>query len=376
MAAYLLRRGIKMIAVLLLSSLVIYGLLSLVPGGPLAGLKFQGTSSRDRVTNEDVERLSVFYDLDLRVTCRFTRWLVGWPKLTAFKNDGSLDAQVIMAWCKPALDTGASHRDKGGMLLGDMGRSWKVAKGIEVSRLIRGRLGNTVLLMGAATLLSLLIAVPIGIYSAVRQYSRFDYIATTASFFGIAMPVFWFGLLMIMLFAYNFKRWGLPYLPTGNITAIRSYTVPLLGTVAPESGLDRILHLIMPTIVLSLLYMAQWSRFTRSSMLEVLRQDYVRTARAKGLLERVVVTKHALRNALIPLVTIVTLQIPGIFSGAILTETVFNWQGMGRLYISALSQSDWPVVMALLFITAVLFVFSNLLADVMYTIVDPRIRYA
>ncbi len=375
MATYLVRRGIQMIVVLFLSSMAIYGLLSLVPGGPLTELKMRSASTRDRVTNEDIERLSVFYDLDLQVPCRFTRWLVGWPKLAAFQDDGSLKAQMVMVWCQPDLDKGSTHRDKGGILFGDMDRSWRVAKGVEVSRLIRSRLGNTILLMGAATLLSLLIAVPIGIFSAVKQYSRFDYAATTASLFGIAMPVFWFGLLMIMMFAYNFKRWGLPYLPTGNITAIRLYTVPLLGTVMPESGLDRILHLIMPTIVLSLLYMAQWSRFTRSSMLEVLRHDYVRTARAKGLLERVVVTKHALRNALIPLVTIITLQIPGIFSGAILTETVFNWLGMGRLYISALSQSDWPVVMALLFITAVLFVFSNLMADVMYTIVDPRIKY-
>jgi peptide/nickel transport system permease protein len=139
--------------------------------------------------------------------------------------------------------------------------------------------------------------------------------------------------------------------------------------------MDRVLHLLMPTIVLSLLYMAGWSRFTRTSMLEVMRQDYVRTARAKGLVERVVISKHALRNALIPIITIVALQLPGLFTGAIMTETVFAYPGMGRLYFNAMTQSDWPVVMAILFITAILVVISNLAADLAYAAVDPRIRY-
>jgi peptide/nickel transport system permease protein len=145
--------------------------------------------------------------------------------------------------------------------------------------------------------------------------------------------------------------------------------------VTPGSLVDRVVHIIMPAAMLSLLYMAGWSRFMRASMLEVLRQDYVRTARAKGLMERMVIIRHALRNALIPIITIVMFQIPGIFGGAILTETIFSYPGMGRLYFDALSRSDWPVVMAILFITAVLVVIATLTADVLYTVVDPRIRY-
>ena len=196
---------------------------------------------------------------------------------------------------------------------------------------------------------------------------------------GVSMPVFWFGLLMIILFTYLFQRWGLPYLPSGDVYSLRAPRagsfLNLLGA-GPGSLLDRLVHLFMPATVLSLLYMAGWSRYMRTSMLEVLRQDYVRTARAKGLVERLVITKHAMRNALIPMITIVVFQIPGIFSGATMTETIFNWTGIGRLYFDALNQSDWPVIMALLFITALLVVFATLLSDILYTVVDPRIRYS
>jgi peptide/nickel transport system permease protein len=143
----------------------------------------------------------------------------------------------------------------------------------------------------------------------------------------------------------------------------------------PGGIVDRMVHIMMPAMVLSLLYMAGWSRFMRSSMLEVLRQDFVRTARAKGLRERAVVAKHAFRNALIPIITIVVFTIPGIFSGAILTETIFSYPGIGRLYFDALGQSDWPIVMIILFISAILVVIATLLGDVLYTVVDPRIRY-
>jgi peptide/nickel transport system permease protein len=242
---------------------------------------------------------------------------------------------------------------------------------------------NTLILMVFATVFSLVIALPIGIFSAVRQYSRMDYVFTTFTFFGTAMPVFWFGLMMIILFGGNqspiYKVFGLPYLPTGNVILLRP---PLPGSleeildVTPGSTLDILIHAVLPTTVLSLLYMAGWSRFMRSSMLEVLRQEYVRVARAKGLHERVVIYKHALRNALIPLITIVVFQIPGIFGGATITETVFNWPGMGFLYVNALGRSDYPVAMAFLFISSVLVVVASLLGDILYTIVDPRIRFS
>ena len=269
------------------------------------------------------------------------------------------------------------HADRRGVLRMDWGTSWKLATGQSVFMLIESRLTNTILLMSLSTLISLLIAVPVGILSAVKQYSTLDYAVTSFSFFGSAMPVFWFGLMMILIFSYKFRDWGLPSMPAGGVFMTRpapAGQVLAYLNAKPGSLTDRAVHLVMPAIVLSLFYMANWSRFTRSSMLEVLRQDYVRTARAKGLRERIVIGKHALRNALIPLITIVVFQIPGIFGGATITETVFSYQGIGRLYYDALIQSDWPVVMIILLITAILVVFATLLGDILYTLVDPRIR--
>jgi peptide/nickel transport system permease protein len=201
---------------------------------------------------------------------------------------------------------------------------------------------------------------------------------TTFSFFGISMPAFWFGLMLIIIFGLKFKEWGLPYMPTGNVVDLRilpGSMAALLGITAGSFG-DYLLHLVLPVAMLSLLSMAGWSRFMRSSMLEVLRQDYVRTARAKGLRERSVILKHAARNALIPLITIVVFEIPAIFGGAIITETIFNYPGMGRLFIQALSADDWPIVMAYLFISAILVVIATLIGDILYTVVDPRIRFS
>ncbi|HUF37433.1 MAG TPA: ABC transporter permease subunit [Anaerolineales bacterium] len=261
----------------------------------------------------------------------------------------------------------------------DFGKSWRLSPSQPVSSLIMSRLGNTIILMSMATLISILVGIPIGIYSAIHQYSRVDYAVTTFSFFGSAMPVFWFGLMMILLFSVMFNNWGLPFLPTGGVSSVRTpqpgSLLAALGAT-PGSFVDRSIHLLMPTLVLSLLYLASWSRYSRSSMLEVLRQDYVRTARAKGLIERVVIIKHALRNALIPIVTILVFDIAGIFSGAILTETIFSYPGMGSLYFAALGQNDWPVVMAFLMITAILVVIATLSRDILYTIVDPRIRFS
>lgn len=265
-----------------------------------------------------------------------------------------------------------------GMVRLDFGWSWKLAKGQPVTDLIMSRLGNTILLMSTAILLSLIVGIPIGIYSAVHQYSKMDYVATTFAFFGSAMPVFWFGLMLILIFTYQFKQWGLPFMPSTGVLSVREAPPGSLLSVinvVPGSLVDRGVHIVLPALMLSLLYMAGWSRYSRSSMLEVLRMDYVRTARAKGLFERVVIIKHALRNALIPVVTILVFDIAAIFSGAILTETIFSYPGMGRLYFDALAQSDWPVVMAYLFIVAVLVVIATLVRDIIYTFIDPRIRF-
>ncbi len=270
------------------------------------------------------------------------------------------------------------HGTGHGVLRFDFGKSWSVARGQPISDIMQSRLKNTLTLSIAATVLSLVVAIPIGIYSAVKQYSRLDYIVTTFTFFGTAMPVFWLGLMLVLIFSVKFREWGLPYFPAGGVTSVRT---PPQGSllrvlnIKPGDFVDHAVHLILPTLTLGLLQMAAWSRYTRASMLEVLRQDYVRTARAKGLAERLVIVKHAMRNALIPVVTIIVFTIPGIFSGATITETIFSWHGMGRLYFDALGADDWPLVMVFLFIVAVLTVIATLVGDILYTIVDPRIRY-
>ena len=243
-----------------------------------------------------------------------------------------------------------------------------------VSDLLLSRLPKTIQLIGLSTLLSLMIGIPLGVYSAVRQYSKFDYIFTSLAFMGSAMPSFFFGIVMILQFSIIPKDAGWPYVHAGLSESVRGYTIPMIGAVEAGSFKDRILHLVLPVAVLTLIQIAGWSRFVRASMLEVMKQDYVRTARAKGLSERAVILKHAFRNALIPFITIVVFTIPGLFSGAIITESIFAWPGMGRLYLLALGDSDYPVAMAIFFILAVLTVIATLLRDVLYTVVDPRIR--
>lgn len=375
MTNYLIRRFIQMTVVVVVSSMAIYFLLWLAPGGPLDELKLAGAGGRANqgFTEEQIQKIGEYLGLHRGPVWGYVAWLTGEDWFPAI---GREDLQT--STCR-SVETTCSK----GVLRGDFGTSWQVARGSPVSTVLASRLRNTLILMVSATVISLVIAIPIGIFSAVKQYSRLDYVMTSFSFFGTAMPVFWFGLMMIILFGGNqsplYKAFGFPYLPTGNVILVRD---PLPGSleallsVEPGSWLDIAIHAILPTMVLSLLYMAGWSRFMRSSMLEVLRQDYVRTARAKGLRERLVIIKHAMRNALIPLITIVVFQIPGIFGGATITETVFNWPGMGFLYVFALGANDYPVAMAFLFISSVLVVIASLLGDILYTVVDPRIRFS
>jgi peptide/nickel transport system permease protein len=262
-----------------------------------------------------------------------------------------------------------------GVFFGDFGDSWGILRDRPVSQVLLSRIPLTIRLLGIATLISLIIGIPLGLYSAVRQYSFFDYLVTSLAFIGSSMPTFFFGIIMILLFAIIFKRAGWIYLPPGDAVSVRDYVIPLIGKIESGSFPDHILHMIMPTSVLVFVSVATWSRFVRASMLEVLRQDYVRTARAKGLRERVVIMKHGFRNALIPFVTVVVFTIPGTFGGAIITETIFNWPGMGRLFFDALGRNDYPVSMAILLITAGLTVVATLLGDVLYTLVDPRIKF-
>jgi peptide/nickel transport system permease protein len=236
-----------------------------------------------------------------------------------------------------------------------------------------GRIVNTLLLTSTALLLSLLLAFPIGIISAVRQYSKLDYAVTAFSFVGLSMPTFWLGLMLIIFLAVLPKQWHfqngwnwLPYLPPGSVT-----------DVGREQDIaNRLYHLVLPVAVLSFVNIAQFSRFVRGSMLDVLRQDYVRTAWAKGLGQRAVILRHALRNALIPVITIVALSLPTLVSGAIATETVFAYAGMGQLFFTSVQQLDVPLIMGFLLIVTATIVVSNLIADVLYALADPRIHYS
>jgi peptide/nickel transport system permease protein len=353
-------------------------------------------NSRTRITEEDIARIRSYFELDLYLPIRFSRWLVGEPRgaivignyeffgdsvVGCRKDMEEIDPQsgeIVVTGCKEyvRLRDLASRRTSRGVLFLDFGNSWRITRDRPVSTLILQRLPKTVQLMGIELLISLIIGIPLGVYSAVKQYSKFDYFFTTLAFMGSAMPTFFFGILVIMIFSVAFKNWGLPYLPPGLSAAVRDYSMPVLGTVKAGSALDLGLHLVLPVSVLAFHSISAWSRYIRGTMLEVLRQDYVRTARAKGLIERIVILKHALRNALIPFVTIIVFAIPALFGGAIITESIFSWPGMGRLFILALGDYDYPVAMAFFFIEAILVVVATLLADILYTVVDPRIKFA
>ncbi len=398
MSVYLIRRVLQMILVIFISSVATYALLSLAPGGPLAGLRQIQQSGRFQITQEDIARIRAQYELDLYLPVRFSRWWIGQPRGPLVIGGKEFFGDLVIGCSQPVEEeflneksgayetriTGCVHyvhlkdlvgrRTSRGILFGDFGLSWRLLRDRPVSDLLLSRLVKTLQLIGLETLLSILIGIPLGVYSAVKQYSKFDYFFTSLAFMGSAMPTFFFGLLMIIAFSILPKNAGLPYLPAGLSESVRDYTIPLLGTITAGSAADRALHLVLPVAVLTMVNVSFWSRYIRSSMLEVLRQDYVRTARAKGLKESVVILKHALRNGLIPFVTIVVFTLPGLFSGAIITESIFAWPGMGRLYLLALGDYDYPVAMAIFFILAVLTVIATLLRDILYTVVDPRIR--
>lgn len=228
-----------------------------------------------------------------------------------------------------------------------------------------GRIGNTLQLMLPAILISLLIAIPLGILSAYKQYSWLDYIVNFLAFIGISLPVFWFAIMVIFLFGEQ-----LQWLPAGGIQTPGIQEEGLWAVLE-----DRFTHAALPILVLSIAYTGRWLRYMRSSMLEVLPSDYVRTARAKGLGESTVILKHAMRNALIPVVTVLALSVPALFGGAVLTETVFSWPGIGRLQYDAVMNSDYYVAIVVFLISASLVMLGNLLADVAYVVVDPRIRH-
>jgi peptide/nickel transport system permease protein len=248
-------------------------------------------------------------------------------------------------------------------LHGDFGRSLR--DGTPVIQHILVRLPASLELTVTAILVGVALAVPIGVVSALRRGSRFDNLLTGVSVAGFAVPQFWLGLMAILLFSVTFKGWGLPWLPSGGQQS----------TIGGGDPLDLLAHLVLPATVLSFVYLSIWSRFVRSSTLEVLSQDYTRTARAKGMTERRVVYVHALRNSIVPLVTLVGLELPGVLAGGLVVETVFSWPGVGLLTYESAKSYDFTMVMGTTTFVALAVVLGNLIADLLYAMLDPRIRY-
>lgn len=316
MARFLLHRLWQSLLVLAIMSFVIYGLMGLMPGDPIDLM----ISSNPHVTSEDAARLRALYGLDKPIVERYGNWLQA-----AFS--------------------------------GDLGYSRAYAR--PVPEVLAPALVNTLWLLGSALVLSILIALPVGILAAARPYSRFDYAVNLLAFAGISVPVFWLGLLLIMVFAVM-----LGVLPAGGTGAIG------------DAGLwERLRYLILPVATLTMASVGGHTRYVRSAMIEVLRQDYIRMARAKGVGRRRVLFRHALRNALIPVVTVLALDLGFLFSGALVTETIFAYPGMGKMIFDAIMGNDFNLALVALLFATGLTLAGNLLADLAYAWLDPRISY-
>ncbi|RAZ76030.1 ABC transporter permease [Mesorhizobium atlanticum] len=314
MARFLIGRLWQSIVLLLLVSLIGFMVLNLAPGGPLS--QFALTPG---MTKEALDRIAEQMGLNRPLPVQYLDWL----------------------WKLVRGDWGKSFRDNRPVL-----------------DVIGSHLFATLLLMGASTLLSMLVGAWIGIRSAVRRGSLFDYSMTVLCFVALSVPTFWIGLVAIFLFSLR-----LGWLPAGN-----------MYTVGDGSVRDILIHLVMPTCVLALVNVATWARYMRTATLEVINQDFVRTAHAKGLAPRRILMKHIVGNALLPMITLAGMQLPTLLGGALVTETVFTWPGMGRLFLDSLGYNDYPVVMGLLMFSAILVLAGNLIADLLVAFVDPRIR--
>ena len=315
MLSYIIRRLLQAIPLLIGVSMIGFGLMQLAPGGPLAVYTLNPT-----ITAQDIERIKHIFGLDQPVYIQYLKWAYG-------------------------------------MFTGTWGFTF--FGGRPVREVILERIPATFLLMGSAMSLAIILGMLIGILGAVKRYSVFDYLATTGAMVALSFPTFWFGLMTIFIFA---DRLG--WLPSGGM-----FTLGEEGNI-----MDSLYHLILPTVVLALVLVAQWSRYTRSSFLEVIHQDYIRTARSKGLSGKRLLFRHAFPNAVVPLVALAGIQLPWLFSGALVTETIFSWPGMGRLFVDALTVKEYPILMGMIMLTAFTVIVGNLVADVAMSLIDPRIR--
>lgn len=316
MLRFLMGRLGQSLILLFIVSLIGFSVLMLAPGGPMS--QFALTPG---ISKEELDKIATQMGLNRPILVQYADWL----------------------W---------------GLVRGDWGKSFR--DGRPVLEIIGGHLFATLLLMVSSTVIAIGLGTWIGIKGAVKRYSIFDYAATVGAMVALSIPTFWFGLVAIYIFSLR-----LGWLPAGN-----------MYTIGDQSVLDYLHHLVMPAMVLALVNVAIWSRYMRTATLEVINQDFVKTARAKGLSPRRVLMKHVVGNALIPMITLAGLQLPTLLGGALVTETVFTWPGMGRLFLDSLGYSDYPVIMGLLMFSAILVIIGNLLADLITAFVDPRIRLA
>jgi len=339
---YLIKRFLQGIPLLFIISVVLFALMMSM-GDPVA------TMGGRRVTRAaDYERLKRQLGLDTPIYTQYFYWLVGntWTRID-LDGDGVAEASGTRL----------------GILRGDFGTSLVNRK--PVMQVIGERIPNTLILMLTGELIVILGALLVGVYSALRQYSLLDHVVTALSFIGYSMPIFFIALLLMFVFAVLFKRWGLPYMPT-------------VGMFDPQVGKtfgQVVYHMVLPVISMSVVSLASYSRYIRSTMLDVLNQDYIRTARSKGLPRRLVIFVHALKNASLPIATIVGLDLPFLLGGAVVTERIFAWPGMGRLFLDHVSRADTPVVIGILMLVAVAVIVFQIITDVVYAWLDPRIRY-
>ena len=383
MLAYITRRLVYGLVTLLALSMIVFMLLQLSGGGPLDRLRLNPRMQ------PVIAQLTELWGLDQPIWRQYVTWLKNYvtPSEFAINNFAAvLIALAVASAATYAIAKFMKSHWKGAAILA----VWAVAIFVVLSSitikfnwgvsfqgagdvwdLVFGRLGATLRLGFSALFLALLIGIPLGIYQAIRQYSFFDQLGTTAAFIAFSTPIFIVGVGLQLIFALYFEKW----------TGVKLFYVAGMNspnfsemTFWQQIG-DTLQHLVLPAVSIALISLAGYSRFQRASMLEVLHSDYLRTAKAKGLPRSKVIVKHALRNALIPIVTLVSLDIAFIIGGAIITETIFGWPGVGRLYITAIGTVDYPVVMAIVMIIGIGIVVMNVVADVLYGVMDPRVRY-
>ncbi len=342
MGRYIVRRLLQAVPLLIFISLILFVIMQNI-GDPISTL-----GGRNPTRSSDRERLARQLGLDQPILTQYIYWLVG-NDWTWIDVDGAGEAET--------------QGQRRGVLRGDFGTSI-VSRGRPVSEIIWERIPNTLLLMIPAQIVITVLGVTIGIVSALRQYSLLDNVVTAISFVGLSMPIFFIAFIGIYLFAIRFKSWGLPHLPANGMFD------PQIGKTASQV----FIHMILPVFSIAFLSIAAYSRYTRSAMLEVISQDYIRTARAKGLRGRYVLFIHALKNASLPIVTILGIELPFLLAGAVVTERIFAWPGMGRLFLDHLKRADSPVVMGILVILAAAVIFFQILTELTYAALDPRIR--